>query len=68
MDSISLSQIFGVVVSVAIGVIGWFVKKIFDEIKQVEDRTRNNERDLYIKLSQTREEILKYEIERHKTK
>lgn len=61
---ISLSQIFGVLVSISIGVIGWFVKKIFDEIKQVEVRSRNNERELYTKLAQTREDMLRMEIDR----
>lgn len=61
---ITLSQIFGIVISVAIGVIGWFVKRIFDEIEEVTERSRANERDLYVKLSQTREEMLKMEIDR----
>lgn len=67
-DAVSLSQIFGVVVGISIGVIGWFVKKIFSEMEKTEKRSRDNERDLYTKLSQTREEILKLEIERLKSK
>lgn len=67
-DEVSLSQIFGVVVTISIGVIGWFVKKIFSEMEKTEKRSRDNERDLYVKLGQTREEILKMEIDRLKTK
>ena len=67
-DTVSLSQVFGVVVSISIGVIGWFVKKIFSEMEKTEKRSRDNERDLYVRLAQTREEILKLEIERLKSK
>jgi hypothetical protein len=67
-DTVSLSQVFGVAVSVSIGVIGWFVKKIFAEMEKTEKRSRDNERDLYTKLAQTREEMLKMEIERLKSK
>ena len=68
LESIPLSQIFGVIITVCIGIIGWFVKKIFSEMEKTEKRTRDNERDLYIKLGQTREEILKMEIDRLKSK
>lgn len=67
-DEVSLSQIFGVVVTISIGVIGWFVKKIFSEMEKTEKRSRDNERDLYVKLGATREEILKMEIDRLKSK
>lgn len=63
-EMVTLSQVFSVVVSIAIGVIGWFVKRIFSEIAENKTTSRNNERELYQKIAQTREDMLKLEIER----
>lgn len=64
---LSFSQVFGVATTICIGVIGWFIKRIFNDIQTVDERSRNNERDLYVKLAQTREEMLRLEIERLKS-
>ena len=43
-------------------------QKDLSDMEKTEKRSRDNERDLYIKLGQTREEILKIEIDRLKSK
>lgn len=64
---ISISQIFEAVLGISIGVISWFVKKIMADIKQNEERSRDNDRELYAKIAQTREDMLKLEIDRLKS-
>jgi Tfp pilus assembly protein PilO len=58
MESISTAQLIlfslSAILSISIGVIGWFVSRIFDEI----NRSRQNERELYQQISKTREDML----------
>ena len=68
MTEIGTAQIFGIIISIAVATIGWFVKRLFSDIEEVKVRSRNNERELFQKIAQTREEILKIEIERLKSK
>lgn len=62
MDGLTGSEIIQFamsgVLTIGIGVVGWFVSKIFEEIK----RSRDNERELYQKVGETEKDILKLHI------
>jgi hypothetical protein len=60
---VSISQVIqfsmSAVLTIGMAICGWFVSKIFEEIKQ----SRSNERDLYKTQADTRESVLKLHIE-----
>lgn len=62
MDALTGSEIIQFamsgILSVGMAVVGWFVSKIFEEIK----KSRDNERELYKEAGKNREDLLKLHI------
>lgn len=70
LTSLSSEQIFTIaqgvltfLLSIGIGLSCWFVNKLFAEI----EKGRQNDRELYKMVAQTREDMLKLEVERLRT-